>query len=62
MKPVATTSSTVDDYIHQMKQDLYSTDYGKVGIEFTIVRDQVTYVKRIREKQYQLTKSVDDTV
>ena len=61
MKPVATTSSTVDDYIHQMKQDLHSTDYGKVGIEFTIVKDQVTYVKRIREKQYQLTKSVDDT-
>jgi len=60
METVATMSATVDDYIDQMKQDLYSTDYGKVGIEFTINDDQVTYVKRIREKQYQLTKSVDD--
>jgi len=60
MENVATTSSTVDDYIYQMKQDLYSTDYGKVGIEFTICNDRVTYVKRIREKQYQLTKTVDE--
>ena len=62
METVATMSATVDDYIHQLKQDLYSTDYGKVGIEFTISNDQVTYVKRIREKQYQLSKTVDETL
>jgi len=61
METVATSSSTVSDYIFQMKQDLYQADYGKIGIVFTVHDGQVTYVQQIKEKQYQLTKSVDDT-
>jgi len=60
MERVATMSTTVDDYIYQMKQALYQTDYGKIGIIFTVHDEQVTYVQQIKEKQYQLTKTVDD--
>lgn len=59
MQPIATTSATVNEYIDEMKKELYDTDYGKVGIVFTINNKQVTYVQEIKEKQYQLQKSVD---
>ena len=59
MQPIATTSATVNEYIEHMKKDLSKTDYGKVGIVFTIHDSQVCYVQEIKEKQYALTKSVD---
>jgi hypothetical protein len=61
MQPIATTSATVNEYIEHMKKDLYNTEYGKVGIVFTIHKNQVCYVQEIKEKQYQLLKTVDKT-
>ena len=59
MHPIATTSATVNEYIDEMKKELYATDFGKVGVVFTIHNSQVTYVQEIKEKQYSLQKSVD---
>ena len=59
MKPIATTSAAVDAYIDAMKSELKETEYGKVGVVFTVCNNQVTYVRQIKERGYQLNKSID---
>ena len=62
MEPIATTSAAVDRYIDEMRDELKKTDFGKVGIVFTVCDNQVTYVREIKERGYKLNKTLDSDI
>ena len=46
MHPLATSSNEVDDLIQWLRSELTHTQYGKVGLVFTLHQGQVTGIER----------------
>jgi len=43
---ISTTGTTIETYLDWVKKELGKKDYGEVSIVFTVVRGQVTDVKK----------------
>lgn len=43
---ITTTGSSIQNYLDWVRDELQKKSYGEVGIVFTIVRGQVTAVKK----------------
>jgi len=46
VQPIATSSNEVDDLLGWLRQELTRTQYGKVGLCFTIHQGQITGIER----------------
>lgn len=46
MQPLATSSNEVDDLIVWLRDELTRTQYGKVGLVFTLHQGQITGIER----------------
>lgn len=43
---ISSTGTTIETYLEWVKKELNKKDYGEVSIVFTVVRGQVTDVKK----------------
>jgi hypothetical protein len=54
----STTGTTIESYLEWVKRELEKKDYGEVSIAFTVVRGQVTDVRKtsMDNEHHQLQK------
>lgn len=46
MQPISTSGNEIDDLIEWLREELRRTQYGKVGLLFTVHQNQITGIER----------------